>query len=89
MPGEIEVTDSIPPVDDLNIAFGDVIVGQSRIEHVIITNTNANHELCVTEICLLGQFGGFYDDFESGNLAPIRFALPLSSYCFFIISTGK
>lgn len=51
-PGEIEVTDSIAPPDDLNMPFGDVIVGLSRTEQITIINTDPTHELIVTDISL-------------------------------------
>ena len=53
-PGEIEVTDSIPPPDDLNMPFGDVVVNTSRTEHITITNTDPTYELIVTDISLNG-----------------------------------
>ncbi|MHC4570956.1 MAG: LamG-like jellyroll fold domain-containing protein [Planctomycetota bacterium] len=71
VPGEVEVSDSIPPINDLNMPFGDVIVGLSQTERVTITNTDPNpkHELIVTAISSL-QFEGFYDEFPSTTLNP-------------------
>ncbi|MBN2020454.1 MAG: S8 family serine peptidase [Sedimentisphaerales bacterium] len=62
IPGEIEVTDSIPPVDDLNMPFGDVIIGLSRTEQITLTNTNP-YSLVVTDISL---GGGYFEDFNDG-----------------------
>jgi subtilisin family serine protease len=53
-PGEIEVTDSIPEPNDLNMPFGNVIVGLSRTEHITITNTDPTYGLIVTDISLNG-----------------------------------
>ena len=50
IPGEIEVTDSIAPADDLDMPFEDIILSLSRTEHVTITNTDPAHELIVTDI---------------------------------------
>ena len=61
--GEIEVTDSIPPVNDLNMPFGEVIIGLSRTEHITIENTDPAHNLVVTDI-ILG--GGYFEDFNDG-----------------------
>jgi len=63
IPGEIEVTDSIPPIDDFNMPFGDAIIGLSRTEHVTITNTDLDHELLVTDITLGSEY---LEDFDDG-----------------------
>jgi len=62
-PAEIEVTDSISPVDDLNMPFGDVIIGLSRREHITVTNTDPTFSLVVTDISL---GGGYFEDFDDG-----------------------
>ena len=62
-PGEIEVTDSIPPVDDNQMPFGDVIVGLSRTEQVTIANIDPIHDLVVMDISL-GP--GYFEDFNDG-----------------------
>ncbi|MHC4676045.1 MAG: BACON domain-containing protein, partial [Planctomycetota bacterium] len=54
VPGEIEVTDSIPSVSDLNMPFGDVFIGLSWTEKITITNTDPCHSLYVTGISLRG-----------------------------------
>ncbi|UCC22394.1 MAG: S8 family serine peptidase, partial [Planctomycetota bacterium] len=66
VPGEIEITDSILPVDDLNMHFGDVIKGLSRTEHITITNVDPNHKLTVN----IRQFEGFYDEFPTTTIDP-------------------
>lgn len=68
VPGEIEVTDSIPPVDDLNMPFGKVVIGVSRTEQITIANTDPNFSLVVTDIG--PSFEGFYDEFPSTTLNP-------------------
>ncbi|MHC4677016.1 MAG: BACON domain-containing protein, partial [Planctomycetota bacterium] len=55
VPGEIEVTDSIPPVNDLNMPFGDAFIGPSWTEKLTITNTDPCHSLYVTDISLRGR----------------------------------
>jgi subtilisin family serine protease len=63
VPGEIDVTDSIPPPDDLNMPFGELITGLSRTERITITNTSPIHELTITDISL-GR--GYLEDFNDG-----------------------
>jgi len=54
-PAEIDVTDSILPVDDLNMPFGDVFITLSRTEKITITNVDPCDYLYVTEISLRGR----------------------------------
>ena len=54
VPGEIEVTDSIPPVNDNNMPFGNVFINLSQSEHVTISNFDPLHELVITDIALIG-----------------------------------
>ncbi len=69
-PAEIEVTDSIPPVNDLNMPFGDVILGLSRTEQVTISNTDPDYSLVITDISLGGGGGGGeIEDFEDGDIS--------------------
>ncbi len=63
IPGEIEVTDTIPPPDDLNLPFGDVFMGLSRTEKITIANTDPTYELIVTDISIGGEY---LEDFEDG-----------------------
>jgi subtilisin family serine protease len=62
-PGEIEVTDSIPPPNDMNMPFGGVIVNTSKTEHITIANNDPVHDLVVTDISL---GGGYFEDFNDG-----------------------
>ncbi len=66
IPGEIEVTDSIPEPNDLNMPFGEVVIGLARTEHITITNSNPDHELVVNDISL--GAAGVIEDFEDGDL---------------------
>ena len=63
-PAEIDVNDSIAPEDDLNMPFGDVIVGLPRTEYITITNLDPEHDLIVTDISLKG---GYFEDFNDGQ----------------------
>ncbi|GAF78500.1 unnamed protein product, partial [marine sediment metagenome] len=50
IPGQIEVTDSIPPPDDLDMPFGDVPIGLSRTEQITVCNTDSTYDLIITGI---------------------------------------
>ncbi len=63
VPGEIEVTDTIPPPNDLNMPFGDVFIGLSRTEKVTIANTDPDYELIIIDISLGGEY---FEDFNDG-----------------------
>lgn len=54
IPGEIEVTDSIPPATDLAMPFGEVIIGTKRSEMITITNTDSVYPLVISNIVLTG-----------------------------------
>lgn len=62
IPGEIEVTDSIPPDSDLRLPFDDVIIGLSRTESISITNSDAVHPIVLSRI----SFGAYLEDFNDG-----------------------
>jgi hypothetical protein len=51
-PGEIEVTDSIDPANDLNMPFGEVIVDANRIEEITITNVHPDNALVIRGVSL-------------------------------------
>jgi hypothetical protein len=63
IPGEIDITDSIPPIDDLNMPLGEVFIGLSRTEQITITNTDPTYGLIVTDISLGGEY---FEDFNDG-----------------------
>jgi len=65
IPPEIEVYDGIPPIDDLNMPFGDVVVGQSsEPEQIMIWNMSPDNNLIVSEISVPQALSkGFFDDF--------------------------
>ncbi|MFH1038467.1 MAG: C1 family peptidase, partial [PVC group bacterium] len=54
IPGQIAVEDSIPPTDDHEMPFGEVIVGTSRTEQVTVHNTDPTYNLVVDGIELTG-----------------------------------
>lgn len=68
IPGEIEITDTIPPPDDLNMPFGEVFLPVSRTEYITITNINPNYSLQISGISL-GGLGGAIENFEDGDLS--------------------
>ena len=50
VPQEIWVTDSIRPIEDLNMPFGDVVVRQSSPGQIRVWNISPDYELVVSEI---------------------------------------
>lgn len=54
-PGEIDVTDSIPPIDDLSMDFGEVHIGAVRKEHITIHNIDPLDSLVVSNIYMNGS----------------------------------
>jgi hypothetical protein len=67
VPGEIEVSDSIPPPDDLDMPFGDIPIGLSRTEQITVCNTDSTHDLIITGISPPG--GQVIEGFEDGDLS--------------------
>jgi len=66
IPPEIEVWDHIPPPYDLNMPFGDVIVGLSSTEEIMIRNRSKDNNLIVSEISVSQALSkGFFDDFAT------------------------
>jgi hypothetical protein len=65
IPPEIEVYDHIPPIDDLNMPFGDCIVGRSsEPENIQIWNMSPDNDLIVSEISgPQALYTVFFDDF--------------------------
>lgn len=66
IPGEIEVTDTIPPPNDINMPFGEVLISLSRREHITITNIDPNHNLLVSDIFISREV---IEGFEDGDIA--------------------
>ncbi|HBA82551.1 MAG TPA: hypothetical protein DCZ95_00510 [Verrucomicrobia bacterium] len=56
IPGEIGVSDSRGPSDDLSVPFGNVPVGLSRTESITATNADPAYPLVLTSIDLGGPF---------------------------------
>ena len=64
IPQEIDVYDTIAPIDDLNMPFGDVIVEQPSAEKILIRNASPDCNLVVSEISTPQVLSkGFFDDF--------------------------
>lgn len=62
IPGEIEVTDSIAPIDDLEMDFGEVRIGEDRIEQIVIDNQDPLHDLVLSGLNLGGSVAGLSTD---------------------------
>jgi Zn-dependent metalloprotease/subtilisin family serine protease len=62
IPGQIGVTDSVPPANDLQMPFGNVIVGLARMEHVTVTNLDPTYSLVISDI----SFGSYTENFNDG-----------------------
>ncbi len=60
---EIEVADSLPPTDDLQMPFGTVLINDSRTEQVTIANTGRG-DLQVSNVCIWDD--QYREDFEDG-----------------------
>ena len=54
VPGKISVTDTIAPTGDLDMPFGQVIVGLSRTEQLTVSNTDSTYDLIVSSVSLRG-----------------------------------
>ncbi len=69
IPQEILVRDSIFPLEDLNMPFGDVVVRQSSPGQIRVWNISPNHELVVSEISTPTVLSkGFFDAFSKNIL---------------------
>ena len=68
IPGEIEITDTIPPEDDLAMPFSVVPVGVLDTEHITVTNTDLAHRLVVAGVSFAAS-GGLIEDFEDGDVS--------------------
>lgn len=53
IPGEIAVSDSVSPTNDLFIPFGELIIGRSRTEQITIRNVSSQYSLEISGIALL------------------------------------
>jgi len=79
IPGEIEVSDSIPPATDLQMPFGDVIVGLRRTEQLTITNSDPLHPLVVSGITLRrGTVGAASAPTLKVELPPVNASIALA-----------
>jgi hypothetical protein len=57
---DITVTDSVPPVDDLQVPFGDITEGNSSNQTITITNSG-NADLIIGNIAQADPLGGPFD----------------------------
>lgn len=64
IPGELNITDSIPPADDLNMPFGETFINMSQTGQITIANTDPTYGLTITDISL--GSGGYLEDFNDG-----------------------
>ena len=64
IPQEIEIYDTIAPIDDLDMPFGDVIIRQPSAEEIMIRNTSPDCNLAIYEISTPPVLSKtFFDDF--------------------------
>ena len=61
--GDIEITDTILPADDLDMPFGDVVIDSTRSEQIMITNMDFLKDLVVSNIELRS---GYFENFNDG-----------------------
>ncbi len=81
IPPEIEVYDSVAPIDDLNVPFGDLIVGQSSApQQIWIWNMSPDNDLIVSDISgPQALYTVFSDDFSSTVLNPANWTVTRGS----------
>ena len=83
VPGIIEVTDSILPNDDHAMAFGGVIIGESRTEYISIRNLSPDYDLVISAIAIGGS-----SRFRTQNLPPLPWVMgPHEQLLFDVIFT--
>jgi subtilisin family serine protease len=70
VPVDAEITDTIPPADDFNMPFGDVIIGLSSGGQITVRNTDPVFSLVVEDIFLGAGSADFYDSFPETVLNP-------------------
>ncbi|MBI5183577.1 MAG: choice-of-anchor D domain-containing protein, partial [Nitrospinae bacterium] len=70
---DIKVTDSVPPLTDLYIPFGNVTVGSSSDQYVIVTNERGSADLdirLIVQIDLLEEFSIISDTCSGQTISP-------------------
>ena len=76
IPGEIAVTDSIPPEDDYNLPFGDTVITLTYTEQVTVTNIDATYDLVIDEVALDSVlYGSGASGFTLDNLPSLPLTL--------------
>ncbi len=64
--GEIEVTDTVEPLDNLDLPFGYVRTGQSATESITVSNADATNNLIVSDVRLGGMESGYLENLDDG-----------------------
>ena len=77
LPGELLVTDSVAPTNDLLVPFGDIIIGQQRQESITLHNLSPDYSLNVSGIAL--AFNAPSNEVDSAHTAPAA-PLPVQQY---------
>ncbi|MCX7044842.1 MAG: M4 family metallopeptidase [Candidatus Sumerlaeota bacterium] len=70
IPGVIEVTDSIPPINDWKMPFGPVFISTAATRRVTVANTDTLHDLVVTNIRLIELYNENFDDGSAQDWQP-------------------
>lgn len=76
LPGEISVSDSIAPTNDLTMAFEDLIVGQSQTETITIRNIHGVYPLVIESVGILSAAITSSEWEGSKTLLPLNNAPP-------------
>ncbi len=69
IPGELSVSDSIAPTNDLFMPFGETIVGQSATETITIRNVDPTYDLRVDGVLLMSAA---FSNFSGSSAAPAQ-----------------
>jgi len=82
IPGNIRVTDTIPPYDDRNLPFSNLVVGLAQMERITVANTNATYNLIVNAITFDCYEENFADSLAQGWVPqdPAQWAVVAGEY---------
>ncbi len=91
IPPEIEVYDSIKPIDDLNMPFGDFIVQrQSSTKQIMILNMSPDNNLIVSDISgPQALYRIFFDDFPTTLLNQVNWTGTRSVPTIDVVGLGE
>ena len=70
LPGEINVSDSLAPTNDLRLPFEETIVGLSRTAQITIHNVNAQYDLVVDSVSVMTDLGAGMTNLSNSSLSP-------------------